>query len=254
MVNMDEESAEEFGETLEEEAFGGGEKFYQPLRDFLKRKAIEELESIPHGVHSGLRKEMIKGIFFYYKYSKDFHFWYLYDVISGEVIKHKTKILDFIACPPDEERVIPDFFEQVYEINKVILEDIERTYKEIEQKEGVDKGHVEMAKDKSTKFVALLIREIDLLIDDYLFDFPEDREVEREWEEIKDKLLKISPTKKRLSELRKIWKSYKNSHREWRKLIRALEEFVGQKSTYERFAPEPFNKDLLKLVAIDLIL
>jgi hypothetical protein len=238
---------------LEEEIFGGGERFYQPLRDFLKRKAMEDLEKIPYGIFSGLKKNALKGIFFYYKYTEDFHFWYLYNVITGEIIKNKTMILDFIACLPDEKRVIPDFFEKIYEVNKIILEDIERTYREIEQKESVDKGYVEIAQDRSMKFVGSLIREIDILIDEYLFDFPEDKEVARDWEKIKDKLLKIPLTKKRQSELRKIWKSYKNNHREWRKLIRALEEFASQKSAFERIAPEPFNKDLLKLVAIDLI-
>lgn len=240
-------------DELEEEVFGGGEKFYQPLRDFLKKKAMEELEGIPDGVHSGLKRDAIKGIFFYYKYAKDFHFWYLYDVVSGEIIKNKTKILGFIACPPDEERVIPDFFEKIYEINKIILEDIERTYKGIEQREGTDKGYAEMATDRSMKFVGSLVREIDILIDEYLFDFPEDREVERNWEETKDKLLRIPLTKKRLSKLRQIWKSYKDKHKDWKRLMNDLGKFVGQKSAHERIPPEAFDKNLLRLVVIDLI-
>ena len=49
-------------DELEKEAFGGGEKFYQPLKDYLKARAIQELESIPLGIYSGLKKG-IKGIF-----------------------------------------------------------------------------------------------------------------------------------------------------------------------------------------------
>jgi len=59
---------------LEKDMFGGGEKFYQPLKDFLKNKATEELEKIPYGVYSGLEKNKISGIFMYYKYGDDFHF------------------------------------------------------------------------------------------------------------------------------------------------------------------------------------
>ncbi len=43
-------------EELEREVFGGGEKFYQPLMDYLKAKAAKELESIPLGIFSGLKK------------------------------------------------------------------------------------------------------------------------------------------------------------------------------------------------------
>src|SRR3972149_1482324 len=116
-------------DELEKEVFGGGEKFYQPLMDYLRAKTARELESIPLGIHSGLQKG-IKGIFFYYKYGEDFHFWHLYDLITGGMIKNKTKILDYISCPPEETRVIPDFFEKVYEVNAEIVRDIEETYKE----------------------------------------------------------------------------------------------------------------------------
>src|SRR3989338_10767560 len=71
---------------LERDAFGGCEKFYQPLKDFLKKKALEELEKIPYGVYSGLEKNKIMGIFFYYKYGNDFHFWYLYDISTGSIM------------------------------------------------------------------------------------------------------------------------------------------------------------------------
>ncbi len=37
-----------------------------------------------------------------------------------------------------EARVIPDFFEKVYEVNEEVIKDIEETYKEVEQRETVD--------------------------------------------------------------------------------------------------------------------
>src|SRR3990170_2417071 len=94
-------------DELENEVFGGGERFYQPLKDYLRTKAVQELEAIPNGIYSGLERG-IKGIFFYYKYGDDFHFWYLYDLIKDEKVTNKTKILDYISCLPEERRVIPD--------------------------------------------------------------------------------------------------------------------------------------------------
>ncbi len=46
------------------------------MKDYLKTRAAEELESIPFGIYSGLKRGAT-GIFFYYKYGEDFHFWYL---------------------------------------------------------------------------------------------------------------------------------------------------------------------------------
>src|SRR3989337_3464913 len=48
------EKDEKVFEELEREVFGGGEKFYQPLIDYLKTKAVNELESIPSGIYTGL--------------------------------------------------------------------------------------------------------------------------------------------------------------------------------------------------------
>lgn len=64
---------------LEEEQFGGGELFWQPLKDFGLEKLKEFCESLPYGIQSGLKKG-IEGIFFYYKYDEDYHLWFLYDV------------------------------------------------------------------------------------------------------------------------------------------------------------------------------
>jgi len=46
-------------DDLERDVYGGGERFYQPLKDFLKKRAIEELEKMPMGIHSGLKKEKL---------------------------------------------------------------------------------------------------------------------------------------------------------------------------------------------------
>jgi hypothetical protein len=169
------------------------------------------------------------------------------------MIKNKTKILDFIACPPDEARVIPDFFDRIYEINKEIIKDIEATYKEVEQRESVDPALGELTSDKSKKFVSSIIREMDLRLDEYLLDFPEDKEVEKIWEDTKERLLTVSLTKKRLQNLRAVWRDYKNNHKSWKRLLKDLSDFLEGKISIERDEIEPYNPNLLKLITIDFI-
>lgn len=239
-------------DELEREVFGGGEKFYQPLMDYLKAKTASELEAIPLGIHSGLKRG-VKAIFFYYRYSNDFHFWYLYDLATGEMLKNKTKILDYVACLPDEARIIPDFFERVYEVNTEIVKDIEATYKEVEQREAVDPSLGELTSDKSKKFVSSIIREIDLRLDDYLLDFPEDKEIDKRWEDTKEKLLAVSLTKKRLQCLRAVWKNYKSEHKNWKRLLKEISEFLEGKLAVDRDEIQPYDAKLLKLVAVDFV-
>jgi hypothetical protein len=252
IIRRIQEKDESIFDDLEKEVFGGGEKFYQPLMDYLRAKTAKELEAIPLGIHSGLKRG-IKGIFFYYRYGDDFHFWYLYDLLTGEIIRNKTKILDYIACPPEETRVIPDFFEKVYEINAEIVRDIEETYKEVEQREAVDPTLGELTSDKSKKFVPSIIREMDLRIDEYLLDFPEDKEIEKKWEEIKERLLSVSLTKKRLQKLREVWRNYKNNHKIWKRLLKDISEFLEGKLHMEKEKLLPYNPGLLKLITIDFV-
>lgn len=239
-------------QELEKDAFGGGEKFYQPLKDFLKKKGIEELEKIPYGVYSGLKKNKISGIFFYYKYENDFHFWYLYDVTTGNLITNKTQIIEYISCPPEEKRVIPDFFDKVYEINKIILRDIEKTYKEIELSQTQDSMLKELSINRGTKFINKMFREIELQIDEYLSEFPEDNSIEKIWESIKNKLLSIQYTKARTRELRRYWREYKKDGN-WKKLIEKLSTFAIEKGILRREPIAPFDRNKLRLITIDFI-
>ena len=237
---------------LEQDVFGGGEKFYQPLKDYIKQKGLEELERIPYGVYSGLKKDGISGIFFYYKYENDFHFWYLYDITTGNLITNKTQILNYIECPPTEKRIIPDFFEKIYETNKVILDKIERSYKEMELSQTQDSRLRELSRSRSTKFIQKMITEIELHIEDYLSEFPEDDSIEAIWESIKNRLLMIQHTKLRIKELRKHWRHYKKEE-DWKALIKRLNDFVIEKGIQTRKNVQPFDKTKLKLITIDFI-
>jgi superfamily II DNA or RNA helicase len=243
---------EKLFKELEADIFGGGELFYQPLKDFLKDKGVEDLEKIPYGVFSGLKKEKISGIFFYYEYEKDFHFWYLYDLNTGNFLTSKTDILNYIKCKKEEKRVIPSFFEKVYDTNKLVLEEIERTYKEIELSSTQDSQLKELNRSNSTKFIKKMIDEIEIQLSDYLYEYPNDASVEHVWEQIKSKLPSLPPTKKRLQFLRQIWKSYKNDN-DWKKMIKELGSFMAEKGMFNKTDVEPFEPSKLKLVTMDFI-
>ncbi len=237
---------------VEQDAFGGGEKFYQPLKDFMKNKALEELEKIPYGVYSGLKKNKISGIFFYYKYGKDFHFWYLYDINTDSIITSKTKIIDFIACKQKEVRVIPNFFEKIYEVNRTILNKIEEDYNEVYSSQKSDTKFKEHSESKSSTFVKKMANSIEKEINDYLEEFPSDNNIQRVWDITLDKLQKIPLTKKRLQILRRIWKQYKKEGN-WKKRVEELNNFLMEKGIFKKPIIEPFDKSKLQLVTIDFI-
>lgn len=240
-------------DELEREVFGGGESFYQPLREFVKKKGTEEIAKWQDGIHSGLAKG-IRGVFFYYKYEKDFHFWYLYNLETAEIIRNKTKILDFISCPENEKRIIPDFYEDVYKINKIIVQDIESTYKTIEMQEE-DAPTKDFSKDRRSSFINKMIHEIEMELDNYLFEFPEDQEIDAKWSKTLERLRALNPTPKRLREIRKLWRGFKKDNN-WKKLIFDLGEYTTGLSSVdgnENGQIEPFDHNNLRLVCLDFI-
>lgn len=148
--------------------------------------------------------------------------------------------------------MIPNFFEKIYEVNKIVVEDIERTYTEIELSQTQDSKIKELSKSRSTSFVKKMIDEIEIQIDSYLNDFPDDDSIDKFWEPVKNKLVSIPPTKKRLQVLRKKWKQYKQDNN-WKKLIKELSGFLIEKGIFKKAIVEPFNKSKLKLITIDFI-
>ena len=117
----------------------------------------------------------------------------------------------------------------------------------------MDSALGELTADRSKKFVTSIVREMDIRLDEYLFDFPEDKEVEERWEGIKEKLLSISLTKRRLQELRAIWRNYKNNHKDWKRLLKDLSEFLEGRLSPETEGIPPYDPGLLKLITVDFI-
>jgi len=239
-------------DELEYETFGGGEKFYQPLKKYLKEKSIEEIKKLPFGIFSGLKKEEPSGIFFYYKYQDDFHFWYFYDLQSNELVKNKSEILSHICCEKDENRVIPSFFEKVYDVNKIVVSNIEETYREYEQSKNQDTAFKELSKNRGSKFIISMTQEIELQITEYLYDFPNDKQHAYIWDGVLRKLSRLKYTKKRLSEIRKMWQKYKQTA-DWKLLVETLDAYSENKILKETVDVKPFDINLLQLVTIDFI-
>ncbi|MEM7823746.1 MAG: hypothetical protein QW633_03840, partial [Candidatus Aenigmatarchaeota archaeon] len=128
-----------------------------------------------------------------------------------------------------------------------------KTYMEMQQKQKLDQQIGKLARDRSTKFVVKMVREINILLNQYLSEHPEDKETEKELEEIREKLINVSLTKRRTRELRKIWENYKKI-KDWRKLMKDLKKFLEDViivKSEEKM--EPFDKNHLKLVVIDFI-
>lgn len=240
---------------LETDMFGGGEKFYEPLKHYIDNKGRENIDKIPYGIHSGLQNGKIRGIFFCYKYGNDIHYWYLYDVSKGKILENitKTEILDFISCKSGESRIIPNFFDEIFRINKEIMVIIDRTYNGILHMERQESLTTEWSKDISTKFMNDMIFHIEDKIDNTILDF-EDRNIEEEWESIKNRLRETPLTKRRLKMLRTMWKEYKvSAHHNWKELIGHLGTFLQDKGILQKEKLAPFDRKNLKLVVIDFV-
>ncbi|MBW1973044.1 MAG: hypothetical protein JRI44_09480 [Deltaproteobacteria bacterium] len=238
----DEKTKEETLTKLEEEQFGGGELFWQPLKDFGIEKLKQFCNALPHGIQSGLVKGF-RGIFFYYKYDDAYHLWYLYDASERKFITNKTKILNFISCEEEEKRVIPDNLD-IFEIHKKVRKEIETFFSE-----GLIATQIRPIHGKMEKFLLDMRDELDFIRENYL----------DEGDYLKDKINffldsfpSIALTKKRMQTLRKIWKDYKNS-KDWHKLIFELDKFIREKPKIDEQEIVKFDEEKLKLITVDFI-
>lgn len=240
-------------DELSDDALGGGEGFWQPIRDYMDKRAHEELEKIPTGIYSG-HKENARGIFFYYQYGDDFHYWYFCDLENNRIIENKSEILKIISVGPDEEREIPDFFDKVYEKSSKVRDELESDYKEIEQSSSDDKMR-EWDNERSKKFLIKMINSLKNQIRQHLRKYPDDEEAQKQVSHIQNKLKKITMTKTRTSEVRKYWREYKgeNGHGDWKKLSDELDGFLEDKTESNNTELEEFDEEKLKLITVEFI-
>jgi superfamily II DNA or RNA helicase len=95
----------------------------QNLKNLLDGEMRTKLEQLPDGIHSGLARPGVKGIFFYFKapgltgdHAKEDqpgarHFWRYVDLAAdaagGRIEDNRYVITNLIQCQPDEPRVVP---------------------------------------------------------------------------------------------------------------------------------------------------
>lgn len=238
------EKKEKILKELEEEQFGGGELFWQPLKDFGLERLKEFCEALPHGIQSGLRKEKgLRGIFFYYKYEEDYHLWFLYDAVNNSSITNKTEILNFISCKENEPRIIPEDLD-VFEIHSKVREEIKRVFSE-----GLIAIQIRTAHGRMEKTLRDMRDELDFIRGNYLEDSDPTIEV---ISNITANLNNVALTKLRMRALRRIWKDYKESGN-WHILVSELENFLKEKPVNENQETVKFDERKLKLICVDFI-
>ena len=238
---------------LEEEQFGGGELFWQPLKDFGLEKLKEFCESLPYGIQSGLKRDWkitgfkdskdFKGIFFYYKYDRDYHLWFLYDVVNNRFITNKTEILNFISCKEDEPRVVPEDLD-VFEIHHKVREEIKKFFSE-----ALIATHVRTVHGRMEKTLRDLRDELDFIKENYL---EENDPLRERITGMIGNLHSIALTKQRMRILRRIWKNYKHS-KNWYILVTELGGFLKEKPLNEEQEAVEFDERKLKLICVDFI-
>jgi hypothetical protein len=124
---------DEDGSIIEEEEqfteLATGEFLMQRLRNLLDGGGKEMLQSLPDGIHSGLRAAGAKGVFFYFqaqpKNGEKLHFWEYVDLKNDGVIDNRHFIANLIACNRETPRVVdPEMSARVFELQERAIEKV----------------------------------------------------------------------------------------------------------------------------------
>jgi superfamily II DNA or RNA helicase len=229
-------------QELEEEQFGGGESFWQPLKDFGLDNLKEFCEALPSGIQSGLKKDF-RGLFFYYQYDEDCHLWYLYDVANDIFINNKTKILEFIACKTEEPRIISQDLD-IFEVHDKVRSEIKKFLSE-----GLVTTQLRTSVGRMDNTFRNLRDELDFIAESYS---TENNALQEKVSTIISNLHNIAWTKKRMQSLRKIGADYKTS-KNWNNLLIQLSDFLSEKVLANEQEPVKFDEKKLRLICVDFI-
>src|SRR5207237_7980462 len=105
-------------------------------KDLLNRDGTNMLTTLPHGIHSGLRREKCYGMFFYFQAPRSGegkrHFWRYIDSKTHEIKENRYEIAQLISCLPDELRYIGD--QDVFVLQDKVSEHILAADREAEAK------------------------------------------------------------------------------------------------------------------------
>jgi SNF2 family DNA or RNA helicase len=130
---------EEDGAVLDEEEaraeLAGPEMLLKHLKEVLNKEAGESIADLPHGIHSGLRRDKCHGMFFYFQAPRTAgegkrHFWRYIDARTGEIKENRFEIAQLIACQPDEPRYIGD--QDVFALQEKVIQHVLSAEREVE--------------------------------------------------------------------------------------------------------------------------
>ncbi len=130
---------DEDGTVLDEEEaraeLAGPEMLLKQLKELLNREGSQAIADLPHGIHSGLRREKCYGMFFYFQAPRATgegrrHFWRYIDARTHEIQENRYEIAQLIACQPDEPRYIGD--QDVFALQDKVIEHLLASQREVE--------------------------------------------------------------------------------------------------------------------------
>ena len=119
---------EEDGSVLDDEEaraeLAGPEILLKHVKDLLSRGGSESIDTLPNGIHSGLRREKCNGMFFYFQAPRSDgqgkrHFWRYIDAGTHEIKENRYEIAQLISCLPDEPRYIGD--QDVFQMQEKVI-------------------------------------------------------------------------------------------------------------------------------------
>lgn len=115
----------------EQESFlelASSEALLAELQRVLSTDARRWLSDLDDGIHSGLERRGMKGMFFYFAAPRESgraHFWRYYDLETRKIIDNRYQIMQIIACSPDTPRFPPPYQEvDVFAVQEKIIESI----------------------------------------------------------------------------------------------------------------------------------
>ncbi len=156
-------AAEDNSVIEEQEAFielASSEALLAQLQKVLATEARQWLTDLDDGIHSGIQRSRMRGIFWYFTAPHPAgegrqHFWRYYDLARREMIDNRYQIMQIIACGPETPRFPPPYGEiDVYSVQERVIEHILQS---VRQQQAVAAGPKLVSQEQLT--VAEMLRE-----------------------------------------------------------------------------------------------
>jgi hypothetical protein len=125
-------AAEDNSVVEEQESFlelASSEGMLAELQKVLATEAARWLADLDDGIHSGLQRAGLQGVFFYFTAPHPetgrTHFWRYYDLRRREIVDNRYQIMQIIACSPETPRYPPPYEEwDIYDIQEKVIDNI----------------------------------------------------------------------------------------------------------------------------------